>query len=298
MVDTHCHLNFKIFKNNLDQIIADAKKAGVDRIIVPGTDIESSKRAVEVAGKYKEVYAAVGIHPHHVYKFVKSYSIGLTPCFSTASPPRFAWGVPQAIVSKQISSPIESLLANKKVVAIGEVGIDRYYYEKTKYLNYKVDEEFIDLQKNILIEQINLAKEYNKSLILHNRQATDDLLHILNQVWDKKLAGRTVFHCCEADDKLLDYAIKHKIYIGIDGDITYKKKKQEFIKKVPLDLLVLETDAPFMMPKINKISVGDGPNVPKNIKLIAEFIAKTLNIQTSQLIKKTTKNAQKLFLIK
>lgn len=305
MFDTHCHLNFKIFEKNLNRVIDKAKKAGVDYFLVPGTDAESSKRAVEIAEEHEGIYAAVGIHPHHVYKFIKSYSIGSTPCFSTASPPRLAWGVPQAIVSKQMSSPIENLLTNNKVVAVGEVGVDRYYYEKTKYINYKVDEEFINLQKNLLIEQIELARKYDKSLILHNRQAVDDLLQILDKVWDKKLEGRTVFHCCEPEEKLLKYAVDHKIFIGVDGDITYKKKKQEFINKIPLELLVLETDSPFLTPRLPPPWRGSArqarplkyPNEPKNLVLIAKFIAKLLNVSINRLIDTTTENAKRLFSI-
>jgi len=307
MFDTHCHLNFKVFEKDLGQVVADAKKAGVDHIVVPGTDVESSKRAVEIAEEHEGVYAAVGIHPHHIFKFGRAClppslklrwaSAPLSRLPRAKSRDRSPPAKLKTGIFAYLLNPLIDLLKNKKVAAVGEVGVDRYYYEKTKYINYKVNEEFINLQKNILIEQIELAKEYDKSLILHNRQAADELLQILDKVWDKKLDGRTVFHCCEPEDKLLNYAIDHKIFIGVDGDITYKKKKQEFIKKVPLELLVLETDSPYMVPRINNVSIHDRPNKPKNIKVIAEFISNLLDVSINQLIDTTTENAKRLFLM-
>jgi len=197
---------------------------------------------------------------------------------------------PSPNLEKELKN-IESLLINPKVVAIGEVGIDRHHYEKTKHKDYKVDEEFVSLQKEFLIAQIKLAVKYDKGLILHNREAKDDMFEVLNKVWDKKLEGRSVFHCCEPSKKLLAFAVDHKMFIGVDGDIAYYKEKQEFIKTVPLEMLVLETDSPYLSP------TRKFPNEPKSIKVIAEYIANLKNVSVEKIAETTTINAKKLFKI-
>ena len=181
------------------------------------------------------------------------------------------------------------------MVAIGEVGIDRHIYQKTKYPDYKIEEEFVELQKIFLKEQIKLAIKHKKSLILHNREAKKDMLGLLESVWDKKLEGRTVFHCCEPDFELLEFAKKHKMFIGVDGDITYYKEKQEFIKTIPLEMLVFETDSPFLNPEPLRKKERGTNNEPKNIKIIAEYIASLLHCSTDSLSKQATENARKLF---
>ena len=174
-------------------------------------------------------------------------------------------------------------------MAIGEVGIDRHIYQKTKYPDYKIEEEFVALQKIFLIEQIKLAHKYKKSLILHNREAKKDVLEILTSHYSLIPSHSSVFHCCEPDFELLEFAKDHKMFIGVDGDIIYYKEKQEFIKNVPLEMLVLETDSPFLSP------TKKFPNEPKNIKVIAEFIASLLHCSITSLTKQTTKNAERLF---
>ena len=283
MFDTHCHLNFKMLLPNIDDIIQRAKDAGVTRIVVPGTNVKTSRNAVEIAEQHEYVYATVGIHPHHVFQ-VQNSDIKTQNYNSNL---------------KSEIQKIEALVKNPKVVAVGEIGLDRHYYQNTRHVNYQVTEEFIELQKEFLREQIELAKKYEKSLILHNREAKADTLSVLSKKWDPKLAGRSVFHCCEPDEELLIFAKEHNMYIGVDGDITYRKDKQEFIKKIPLNMLVLETDAPFLHPEPLRSQPRNirGPNEPKNLKRIAEFIAKTTNIPLDQLIEATTTNAKSLFAI-
>ena len=269
LVDTHCHLNFKRFKDRVEGVIQAAQKAGVSQIIVPGTDVVSSQKAVEIARKYEGIHAAVGIHPHHVYELHGGLIVNSL-------------------------SQIEELISEPKVVAIGEVGIDRHVYENTKYEKYRVDETFIALQKELFQEQIKLAIKYKKSLIIHNREAKGDVTGILRKLWDPLLEGKTVFHCSEPDQELLDFAMEHKMYWGVDGDATYWKEKQDFIKKVPLSMLVLETDAPFLLPEPLK-SQKLYPNEPKNVPVIAECIAQLLNQTVENVASATTENAKKLF---
>jgi len=268
--DTHCHLNFKRFNKTLSDVVSKASTLGVSLLVVPGTDVISSKKAVALTQEYNNLYAAVGIHPHHVYE-VKSE---------------------EETVSQL--SEIETLLSNSKVVAIGEVGLDRHDYENTKYTDYTISNEFIRRQMELLQKQITLAIRYKKSLILHNRETKQELLTLLKKVWDTRLEKRTVFHCCESDLELLSFAKDHKMYIGVDGDVTFDLTKQSFISQVPLEMLVLETDSPFLLPEPLK-SQKLYPNTPHTIPLIAECVAKIKGITLQEVASRTTENARGLF---
>lgn len=183
-------------------------------------------------------------------------------------------------------------------MAIGEIGLDRHIYEETKYEDYHVDEQFIEAQKVLFRRQILLAKKYGLSVIVHNREAIQDLLPLLNEIWDDYFEGRMVFHCCEPLDELLAFALKHHIYIGIDGDITYTTdealQKRTFIANVPDELLVLETDSPFLLPEPLR-SEKKYPNTPLNIHLVGKFVAQCRRQNVDELQKMTTQNAHKLF---
>ena len=268
--DTHCHLNFKRFNKTVNEVVLGAATIGVSLLVVPGTDGISSKKAVELTTQFDGVYAAVGIHPHHVYE-VKS----------------------EEETTKQLSE-IKILLSSPKVVALGEVGLDRHEYETTKYTNYTISEGFIQKQVELLKRQIKLAIQYKKSLILHNRETKQEILSLLNNIWDAQLERRTVFHCCEADLDLLTFAKQHNMYIGVDGDITFDSTKQSFIGQVPLEMLVLETDSPFLLPEPLK-SQKKYPNTPSNIPLIAEYVAKIKGVTVEEVAKQTTENARNLF---
>ncbi len=274
MFDTHCHLNFGAFDSITDEVVASAVEAGVNQIMIPSTDVTTSEKAIDRASKFENIFSAVGIHPHHVFE-LKTQNNKI----------------------KDDLDRIEELLQNKKVLAVGEVGLDRHYYKSTKYSDYEITNEFMVLQAEVFKLQVQLALKHSKSLILHNREAKKEFLTTLLSVWDKKLEGKTVFHCCEPDDELLEFAIKHKLFIGVDGDVTYSKQKQEFIKRVPLEMLVLETDAPFLSPEPFRSQPREtrGPNMPANLKLIAEFVATLKEISTEQLSQTTTENAQRLF---
>ncbi len=292
--DTHCHLNFKAFDGRVEEVINNAKKVGVNNIIIPGTDVESSKKAVEIAKKYEGIYVAVGIHPHHVYEFLSDPVSNSFPSVLASTARRQD---PFLLATQQKLNSIEDLLKNPKVVAIGEIGIDKHYYQKTKHKDYQINNEFINLQKDLFIEQIKLAIKYKKALIIHNRKAKEEVLEILTNHLSLITHHSVVFHCCEPDDELLDFAKKNNIFIGVDGDIPYRKDKQEFIKKIPLDLLVLETDSPFLTPKLDIMRSHDNylDNEPKNIPIIAEFIAQLLHCSIDELAKQTTENAKRLF---
>jgi TatD DNase family protein len=272
--DTHCHLNFQVFDENWQQVIAEAKQEGVSSFLIPGTDLNTSKKAISIAKEEENAWAAVGIHPHHVFSLLhegeKSNSDDVI------------------MQLNHLIAAIEDFLKQEKVVAVGEAGLDRHYYQKTKYQNYRISEQFISLQKDVFIKQAELAIDHRKTLVIHNREAKNDLLLILTDYQSSLAKIPVVFHCCEADLDLLKFAKKNHFFIGIDGDVCYSNKKQDFIKEVPLELLVLETDAPFLSPE------RKFPNHPKNLKIIAQKVAQIKGVNEEKLRRKVGENSKRL----
>ncbi len=281
MIDTHAHLNFKRLSKDVDVLIKNAQAEGVTNCVVPSADERSSEKAVELAKKYFPlVFAAVGIHPHHAYESGENSD-----------------DYPQKLLNF-IENIVEQ---NKKyIVAIGEIGLDRHIYEDSKYGHYSVDNNFLERQKKLLKGQLQVALTHNLAVILHNRESTDELLAILTELWDEYFRGRMVFHCCEPRDTLLQFAIKHGIFIGVDGDVTYDtpeaEKKRAFVKRIPDELLVLETDAPFLLPEPLRAK-KKYPNVPAYLKITAECVARIRGVSFEEIDSVTTENARRLFTI-
>lgn len=276
MIDTHAHLNFKAFTSNLDEIIEQFHSVGVTSAIVPGTDNKTSVRAVEIAQNYSGIYAAVGIHPHHVFEEMRKAK--------------------EKINFAHRLSIIIALLTKSRVVAVGEIGLDRHIYKNTKYSHYQINEEFMQVQKEFFSRQLQLALDFGKSVIIHNRETEDEILEILTKKWDPFLEGRVVFHCCEPSRTLLQFAVKNKIFIGVDGDVTYNLQKQKFIQYVPPELLVLETDSPFLLPEPARTE-KKFPNTPKNLPTIARFVALIRGETEIDFVKQVNENAARLFQI-
>jgi len=269
MIDTHCHLNFKAFEGKVEEVIQQAKKAGVEKIIVPGTNLKTSQKAVNLAQKYDGVYAAVGIHPHHSNIKYKKLNI---------------------------KNKLRKLVKNNKVVAIGECGLDYYQYKKTKYEDYKINKGFKKTQKEVFEMQIQLAKELNLPLIIHNRLASTNILKIIENFKLKIENLMGVLHCFQGDNQLLNWALKNDFFIGITGIITYDKKMQQVAKKVPLKNLLIETDAPFLTPEPLK-SQKVFPNRPGNVKMVCKRIAKIKGDSFLKVAGITSNNAVRLFKI-
>lgn len=278
MFDTHCHLNFKAYGKNREEIIRKTRESGVSHVVVPGTNVDTSQAAVLLADTHEGIYASVGIHPHHVFELY----IRLCKGGSFAD-----------VVDAEIEK-IRRLVSSPKVVAVGELGLDRHMYVKTKYEEYHVTDDFVGVQKEVMIRQIYIALEHDKSVIIHNREASLDLLKVMEEVWDEKLRGRAVFHCCEPNDELLNYAVRHGIYIGVDGDITYDNRKKSFIQSVPEELLVLETDGPYLLPEPLR-SQKAYPNAPYNLEIIAETVARWRSSSVESIKKRTAENGKRLF---
>lgn len=254
LIDTHCHLN--MIAAPTDEVVARAEKNGVTTLITQGTGTASSRKAVEIAHQFSNVYATVGIHPEDMH-------------------------------DRNDISAIENLLQDPKVVGVGEVGLD--YFIISKSLGSIEKEK----QKTLFRRQIQLAVKYKKALVIHDREAVEDVLLTLTEEWADELEYHTVFHCCPADEKLLDFAASHHIYIGIDGDISWSKKKQRFIQTVPLELLVLETDSPFLVPL--ELKEAEKENEPKNTLTVRDIVAKVKETTQEEIGRVTTANARRLF---
>jgi TatD DNase family protein len=289
LFDTHCHLNIDDLSKRLDAVIADSRYFGIEKLLIPGVTIKSSLLALEIANRYENILVGVGIHPTEDGRNSKT---------------------PKIQNSKQIISgyleELEKLIVNDKVVAVGEIGLDYYkmkmeegphFAKASRGEGRKMEDENEkrESQRELFVAQLKLAYEYKKAVIIHNRESKTDLLEILNSNWDSFFSQKMVFHCCEPDIDLLNFVKAKKIFIGVDGDITYKKSKQEFIKNIPLELLVLETDSPFLIPEPLK-SQKIFPNEPKNLSIISDFISNLLNRDKTEFEKQVWENSNKLFL--
>ena len=269
MFDTHAHLNFGKLYDNIDNVVEALRKAGVERIVVPGTDIGSSKRAVELAGRFDEMYAAVGVHPGDVPQM-----------------PDEEGGVDDVV--QEIRTLAKS---SEKVVAIGEIGIDQYLIHK-KF--GKIINEELERQMDFFMKQMRLALDLKKAAIIHNRQSIKVLLRALNDIWEQGYADNVVFHCCEPDSELLNFAKEKSIFIGVDGDVTFDKAKQEFVKQVPLEKLVIETDSPFMMPEPIR-QKKRFPNTPANLIYVFEAVCSLREESVAEVEQALWENSLRLF---
>lgn len=258
LVDTHCHLNFKAFHKDLNEVIERAKKAGVEKIIIPGAKLDSSHRAVEIAGEYRKIFAAVGIHPHHA-------------------------------LEETDFEELKKLAGNEKTVAIGEIGLDHHQYK-----NYpEITENAIKSQVYLFIEQLKIAHEFNKPVIIHCREAQSLLISEISGYMNKNGNLRGVFHCFEGSAEYLKKVLELGFYIGFDGNITYPENRRlrELIVLVPPDRLLLETDAPYLTPQ----NYRGRRNEPMYLSDTLEFIARATGVSPEELAVQTTKNANSLF---
>lgn len=249
-IDTHSHLNFKDFDNDRADVIKKTLESGVFLINV-GSDYESSKKARDIASQYEYgVWAGVGLHPSDNKKEVFDYQ-------------RY-----------------KELAQSKKVVAIGECGLD--FLETTK-------EEEKSKQKDLLIEQINLATELKLPLILHCRKAHKELIEILQQQ-SKSHNLQGVVHCFTGSWEEAEQYMELGFYLGFNG-IIFKFDVEETIKKMPLEKMLLETDCPFLTPP----QILKKRNEPVNVKFVAQKIAEIRSENLEKISETTFENAKKLF---
>lgn len=267
LIDTHAHLNFNAYKEDSLKVLQRSLDNGVWMINV-GSQYSTSKRAVEMAEKCPEgVYAAVGLHPIHLETSLVNIK-----------------GDPEEIQFQTHGESFDyekykELARSKKVVAIGEVGLDY----KSEYVSFKAKQE------TILRQQIDLAQELNLPIIFHCRMAHDDLIKILQESGSQGVKG--VIHCFTGSWRQAQEYLKMGLYLGFNG-IIFKLNLEDVIKKTSLGQVLIETDCPYLTPPPES-----GRNEPVFVKHVAEKIAKIKGSSFEEIVEVTTKNAQKLFKI-
>lgn len=250
-IDTHCHLNLENFDHDRNQVILRAEQEGVTTFIVPGYDLSTSRYAIALADEYPQIFAAVGIHPNSAAEW-----------------------------DGNVQSEINDMSSHPKVVAIGEIGLDNYRDHTTP-----------ELQIQVLIPQLELALHRKLPIILHSRQAEQQLIALLQKPEFHHLHG--VFHAFEGN---LDQAIQVTdlgYVIGVGGQLTYRKNEQHriLVASLPSDSVILETDAPFLSPQ----PLRGTRNEPANIPIIAEMVANLLHVSVPEIAQETSVNARRTF---
>ncbi|SFQ21078.1 TatD family hydrolase [Salibacterium halotolerans] len=253
LFDTHVHLNIDDFQDDLQETIDRAKEAGVEKMNVVGFDHETIKKAMELIDTYDFLYASIGWHP-----------------------------VDAVDMTDEDLEWIEELSAHPKVVAIGETGLD-YHWDKSP----------ADVQKEAFRKQIALAKKVNLPLVIHDREAHQDIVDILKEENAAETGG--IMHCFGGDLEIARQALDMDFHISFGGPVTFKNAQlpKDVAKEIPMDRLLVETDCPFLAPHPNR----GKRNEPAYVKLVAEKIAELKEMPLDELAEKTTKNAEKLFRI-
>lgn len=257
LTDTHCHLSLEELAPARDELIARARSTGVHRMVVPGIDLDTSRAAVKLAEREPGIFAAVGIHPHDAEQW-----------------------------SSEARAEIRQLAGSQAVVAIGEIGLD-----------YFRDYAPRDRQRQALRGQLELAGELGKPVILHNREATQDLLDLLIE-WaaglspDRKLhAG--VLHAFSGGTQDAEAAIHSGFYIGVAGPVTFPNAAplRDTLKALPTERMLIETDTPYLAPQPRR----GQRNEPAYLPYIAAGLAQTLGVDTTTAAAATSRNAAELF---
>lgn len=251
LIDTHTHLNAEQFDEDREEVIQRALDNGVHRIVNIGFNRETIPTSIALAEKYEFIYSAVGWHPQDA---------------KDMTPQDLKW--------------IEDLCAHPKVVAIGEIGLDYYWDTSPK-----------DIQQKVFREQIQLARRINKPIIIHNRDAHQDIVDILKEEKASEIGG--VMHCFSGSWEIAEQCLDMNFYISFGGPVTFKNAKQpkEVLSKVPLDRLLIETDAPYLTPHPYR----GKRNETGYVRLVAEAAAEIKGLNMEEMSKITTENACRLF---
>jgi TatD DNase family protein len=263
MIDTHAHLQFPELLRKIEEIISQSKKAGVSGVVIASSNVSDSKKAVELAEKYSGfLFASIGIHPQKTDPYNKSS------------------------ITEQIAS-LKALLTKSQdsIFAIGETGLDFAPAPPVE------EDRLLKDQEKLFIEQVKLAQEFKLPLILHARQANDQLIEMLKQISDPNLKG--VFHCYSGGKKKISkiLEIPGEWYFGFDGNLTYDQGLQTTIRFIPEQRILVETDSPYLSPEPYRGKV----NTPATIPIIVKKINEILGKDTSENI---FENSIKLFNLK
>ena len=245
-IDTHCHLSIEDY-NDIDKVIEENKDALVEKIVVSGCSRESIEEVMDLKDRYDMVYVTIGYHPEYA-----------------------------DTVTESDLDYLKSLLGEKKVVGIGEIGLDYHYTKDNK-----------DKQIWLFEEQLKIAEEFNLPVVIHSRDATMDTINIL-----KKYKVKGIIHCFSGSLETANIYISMGFLLGIGGVVTFKNSKlKDVVKEVPSESIVLETDSPYLAP----VPFRGKINSSKYLEFIANFIADIKNISVEELAEITSRNASSLF---
>ena len=284
LIDTHCHLTDQKF-TEVKKIIEEAIAAGVEKIFVPGTSIEDSKRAVAIA-EQEDLHAMVGVHPEEVENLFRLPRREYTPRNDNlsgmdrhSSCTRFA--MTNDVVDQMIDELEEIIGRSNRVIGIGEIGLD-FYFDKKKKTKEK--------QIEIFVAQMKLAVHLKMPVVIHMRDAEEEMLAVLTKM---ETLPRGEFHCFAGSEDFMKYILEKGFYVGFDGNFTFKSAQnlRELVHKVPLNRLLLETDSPYLAPEPLRGTV----NTPRNVKIVATAVATELNLETEKIIEQTGQNALCLY---
>lgn len=253
LIDTHVHLNADQYDEDLDVVIERARDAGIEKMVVVGFDRKTIKRTMELIEAYEDIYGVIGWHP-----------VDAVDCTDED----LRW--------------IETLAAHEKIIGIGETGLDYHWDRSPK-----------DVQKEVFKKQIALAKRVGLPIIIHNRESTQDCIQILKEENASEAGG--IMHAFSADEKTADEVLDMNFYISLGGPVTFKNAQlpKDIAVHVPLNRLLVETDAPFLTPHPYR----GKRNEPAYVKLVAEQIASLRDMSYDEFAKISTDNAKRLFSI-
>lgn len=251
LFDTHVHLNAEQYNEDTEEVIERARAAGVDNMVVVGFDRPTIEKALELVNQYDSLYASVGWHP-----------------------------VDAIDMTEEDLNWLEELTEHPKVVALGEMGLD-YHWDKSPH----------DIQKEVFRKQIRLAKKVKLPIIIHNREATQDIVDILKEEGAEEVGG--IMHCFSGSVETARECVEMNFYISLGGPVTFKnaKKPKEVAADIPMDKLLIETDCPYLAPHPYR----GKRNEPAYVKLVAEQIAELKGLTYEEVAKATTENARQLF---
>ena len=247
--DSHAHYNDERFRDNRDELIKDMFNDEITNIVCAGYSLDASKEAIEIAEKYPHVFATCGISPNDIGENVD-----------------------------RDLEKIEEISKNKKVVSIGEIGLDYYWNKENK-----------ELQKEVFIKQIEMANRLGLPIVIHTREAVMDTIQILKE---HPVLKKGIFHCCPLNQELIKEGLKLGFYISFSGNVTFKNAKSAgCIELVPMDRILIETDSPYLSPEPHR---GE-TNTSRNVKYVAMKIAEVKKIPLEEVAEVTRNNAKRIF---
>ena len=254
--DSHSHYNDEKFNDDREQLIQDTYNEGITKFVCAGYNILSSVQAIDLSEQYEFIYSICGISPNDIPQSEKEL-----------------WKNIDEI------SRIVTQNKNKKIVAIGEIGLDYYWNKENK-----------ELQKQAFIKQIELANKLNLPIVIHSRDASVDTIDIIKTYQVNK---RGIFHCCQLNQEIIRQALELGYYISFAGPITFKNAKsaEECVQMVPMDRILIETDSPYLSPEPNRGKRNDS----RNVKHVAQKIADIKNLLLEDVAKITYENAMRIF---